>query len=192
MNLQLSANDLKLASTAEIIVGAFALTFCARCQRDLCRTALRFGVEILDAGTGGLKSSKPAHSTSSFCRRCGAWRGCFGLLPNRNKRSVWSIGSQPFKEAHFATFPPALIEPCILAGCPVGGIVLDPFAGAGTTGLVAALKGRNSILIEKNRKYAKMAKARIAKHGPRGCLVRLVDGAAYDFGVAIPAAEVQP
>jgi hypothetical protein len=99
---------------------------------------------------------------------------------------VWSIGSQPFKEAHFATFPPALIEPCILAGCPAGGIVLDPFAGAGTTGLVAALAGRNSILIEKNRDYAKMAKARIAKHG-RGCLVRLVDGAAYDFGVAIPA-----
>jgi DNA modification methylase len=117
--------------------------------------------------------------------------GTGGLVARRNKRSVWSIASQPFKEAHFATFPPALIEPCILAGCPAGGIVLDPFAGAGTTGLVAALKGRNSILIEKNRKYAKMAKARIAKNG-RGCLVRLVDGAAYDFGVAIPAAVVLP
>jgi DNA modification methylase len=79
----------------------------------------------------------------------------------RNKRSVWEIATQPFHEAHFATFPPALIEPCILAGCPKGGTVLDPFGGAGTTGLVADRLGRNAILIELNPEYADMAERRI-------------------------------
>jgi DNA modification methylase len=84
------------------------------------------------------------------------------LVPMRNKRSVWSIATKPFKEAHFATFPPKLIEPCILAGCPPGGTVLDPFGGAGTTALVADQHGRNAISIEINPAYAKMAKRRIA------------------------------
>ena len=83
--------------------------------------------------------------------------------PTRNKRSVWTVTTKPFKGAHFATFPPALIEPCILAGCPVGGTVLDPFGGAGTTGLVAQRHGRNSILCELNPEYAKLAEARIAE-----------------------------
>jgi DNA modification methylase len=60
----------------------------------------------------------------------------------RNKRSVWTVATQPYPGAHFATFPPKLIEPCILAGCPEGGTVLDPFAGAGTTGMVALRHGR--------------------------------------------------
>lgn len=80
----------------------------------------------------------------------------------RNKRSVWTVATQPFKEAHFATYPPALIEPCILAGCPTGGTVLDPFGGAGTTGLVADRLGRNAILCELNPEYARMAERRIA------------------------------
>jgi DNA modification methylase len=80
----------------------------------------------------------------------------------RNKRSVWEVATAPFTEAHFATFPPALIEPCILAGCPKGGTVLDPFGGAGTTGLVADRLGRNAILIELNEDYAQMARRRIA------------------------------
>jgi DNA modification methylase len=84
----------------------------------------------------------------------------------RNKRSVWNVATQPFKEAHFATFPPALIEPCILAGCPVGGIVLDPFGGAGTTGLVADRLQRNSILIELNHEYAEIARRRIHANSP--------------------------
>ncbi len=79
----------------------------------------------------------------------------------RNRRSVWSIATQPFSEAHFATFPPDLIEPCIKAGCPKGGTVLDPFGGAGTTGLVADRLGRDSILIELNPEYAAMAQRRI-------------------------------
>ena len=74
--------------------------------------------------------------------------------------------TQPFKEAHFATFPPALIEPCILAGCPVGGTVLDPFGGAGTTGLVADRHSRNAILIELNPAYAKMSRKRITGDSP--------------------------
>lgn len=80
----------------------------------------------------------------------------------RNKRSVWTVATQPFKEAHFATYPPELIEPCILAGAPVGGMVLDPFGGAGTTGLVADRLGRNCTLIELNPEYAAMAQRRIA------------------------------
>lgn len=79
----------------------------------------------------------------------------------RNKRSVWIISPKPFKEAHFATFPPALIEPCILAGCPFGGTVLDPFGGAGTTALVAEQHGRNSTLIELNSEYIQIARNRL-------------------------------
>lgn len=82
-------------------------------------------------------------------------------LGRRNKRSVWTVGSQPFKEAHFATFPPDLIRPCIKAGCPEGGVVLDPFGGAGTTGLVAHQEARNAILIELNPAYAAIARQRI-------------------------------
>ncbi len=80
----------------------------------------------------------------------------------RNRRSVWEVATAPFSEAHFATFPPALIEPCIKAGCPVGGTVLDPFGGAGTTGLVADRLQRNAILIELNPEYAAMGQRRIA------------------------------
>lgn len=89
-----------------------------------------------------------------------------GVGETRNKRSVWTVATQPFKEAHFATFPPALIEPCILAGCPVGGTVLDPFGGAGTTGLVADRHGRNAMLIELNPAYAEMARKRISSDAP--------------------------
>jgi DNA modification methylase len=84
----------------------------------------------------------------------------------RNKRSVWEVATQPFSEAHFATFPPALIEPCILAGCPKDGIVLDPFGGAGTTGLIADRLQRNAMLIELNPEYTAMAERRIKDDAP--------------------------
>jgi DNA modification methylase len=87
-------------------------------------------------------------------------------IGTRNKRSVWTIATHPFKEAHFATFPPALIEPCILAGCPVGGMVLDPFGGAGTTGLVADRLQRHATLIELNPAYADIARRRIHADAP--------------------------
>ncbi|HBF32675.1 site-specific DNA-methyltransferase [Rhizobium sp.] len=75
--------------------------------------------------------------------------------------SVWEMATKPFSEAHFATFPPELAERCILAGCPKGGLVLDPFGGAGTTALVALRHGRLAALIELNAEYAEIAKARI-------------------------------
>jgi len=75
----------------------------------------------------------------------------------RNKRSVWTIATQPYPEAHFATFPEALVEPCVLAGCPEGGIVLDPFLGSGTTALVAKRLGRRAIGIDLSAEYLALA-----------------------------------
>lgn len=83
----------------------------------------------------------------------------------RNKRSVWTVNPQPYKEAHFATYPVKLIAPCILAGCPQDGIVLDPFGGSGTTGVAAREYGRNFILIELNNNYIKdIANPRVLPH----------------------------
>lgn len=82
-------------------------------------------------------------------------------LDMRNKRSVWSVPTVGFKGAHFATFPPDLIRPCILAGAPRGGVVLDQFGGAGTTSLVSMQEGRSSIICELNPEYAALARARI-------------------------------
>ncbi len=81
----------------------------------------------------------------------------------RNKRSVWTVNPQPYKEAHFATYPPKLIEPCILAGSAVGDVVLDPFNGAGTTGLVSVKHGRRYVGPELNPAYADIARRRIAE-----------------------------
>ena len=79
----------------------------------------------------------------------------------RNRRSVWTVNTKPFKELHFATFPPELIEPCVLAGSKPGDTIIDPFGGAGTTGLVAKNHGRNAILCELNPDYAEIARNRI-------------------------------
>jgi DNA modification methylase len=79
----------------------------------------------------------------------------------RIKRSVWSVSAKPFKDAHFATFPEELIYPMVLAGCPEGGVILDPFMGAGTTALVAKNNGRHYLGIELNPEYIKMAQARL-------------------------------
>lgn len=81
--------------------------------------------------------------------------------PKRNKRSVWTITNKPFKDAHFAVFPPDLIEPCVLAGCPKDGTILDPFAGSGTTGVVAQKHNRNAVLVELNDEYTEIAKKRL-------------------------------
>lgn len=82
------------------------------------------------------------------------------VVEKRNKRSVWTIASAPFAEAHFATFPPALVLPCILAGSKRGDTVLDPFLGSGTTAMVALENGRKAIGIELNPEYAAMARRR--------------------------------
>jgi len=90
-----------------------------------------------------------------------------GLTTNhyetRNKRSVWTVTTKPYAGAHFAVFPSDLIEPCILAGTPVGGIVLDPFMGSGTTGQVAQNLGRQYIGCELNIDYKPLQDKRLAQ-----------------------------
>jgi DNA modification methylase len=81
----------------------------------------------------------------------------------RNKRSVWTVNPKPYSGAHFAVFPEELIEPCILAGAPVGGIVLDPFMGSGTTAQVSQNLGRQYIGCELNPEYGKLQKKRTAQ-----------------------------
>lgn len=126
---------------------------------------------------GGLRSKR-----NSFSRETKATAGEHGQTAqhrpdrddidydeSRNKRSVWTVATARFKGAHFATFPPDLIRPCILAGSPRGGIVLDPFGGAGTTGLVAMQEGRKSILCELNPAYAEIANQRLKVALMDGC-----------------------
>jgi len=111
-------------------------------------------------GMKGLRlSPMPGDKRITVGGRCG------GNVAGRNLRSVWTVTTKPFKEAHFATFPPEIPELCIKAGCPLGGTVLDPFFGAGTTGMVAKQLGRDFIGIELNPKYCEMAKRRIAQAG---------------------------
>lgn len=88
-------------------------------------------------------------------------------IGTRNKRTVWTIPTRPFPEAHFATFPPELVRPCILAGSPVGGTVLDPFGGSGTVSMVAMQEGRDSIYIDLNREYLDIALRRCGFDGSK-------------------------
>ncbi len=93
----------------------------------------------------------------------------------RNKRSVWTVSTQGYEEAHFATFPPKLIEPCILAGSREGDLVGDPFSGAGTTGLVCQRLGRDYLGVELNPEYAEMSELRLHADQPlfaKGKVVR--------------------
>jgi DNA modification methylase len=83
-----------------------------------------------------------------------------------NKRSVWAVATHPYPDAHFATYPPALIEPCILAGSRPGDTVLDPFTGSGTTGAVAIRHKRNFVGVELNPAYVELARARIGAVSP--------------------------
>jgi DNA modification methylase len=106
--------------------------------------------------------SKPAFGNAGF------WKSENG---KRNRRDVWTVNTSPYKGAHFATFPPKLIDPCILAGCPVGGVVLDPFHGAGTTGLVAAQHGRGYIGIELNQKYIDLSIDRLSQVSQQQTLI---------------------
>lgn len=113
--------------------------------------------------------------TEEHRTKAGLLKSAGTAYETRNCRDVWTIATVPFPESHFATFPPELAERCIKAGCPVGGTVLDPFGGAGTTGLVADRLQRNAILIELNPEYAAMAERRIARD--RGELLDLMEPA---------------
>ena len=84
-----------------------------------------------------------------------------GNSEKRNKRSVWTVTTKPFRGAHFAVMPQDLVEPCVKAGCPVGGVVLDPFAGSGTTLVVASKLGRSAIGIELNSEYISIIQERL-------------------------------
>lgn len=103
----------------------------------------------------------PGHAAHTYAARAHQrWQFHDGQRM-RNKRCVWSIPTKPYKEAHFATYPSTLIEPMIKAGCPQGGIVLDPFMGSGTTAWVARNLGRNYLGCELNPAYIKLIKKRL-------------------------------
>lgn len=125
-----------------------------------------FDEALVAPGRSGNKERKPAKERGV---PEGTGKNQAGSVPwegyERNKRSVWTVTTQPFSQAHFATFPPALIEPCIMAGSPKNGLVLDPFGGAGTTGLVADRLERDALLVELNPDYADMARRRITQDG---------------------------
>jgi site-specific DNA-methyltransferase (adenine-specific) len=93
-------------------------------------------------------------------RQDSAHNGKFCGVGGRNRRSVWTIPTAPYPGAHFATFPPALVQPCIKAGCPEGGTVLDPFMGSGTTGDVALRHSCKFIGIELSEEYIQLAMKR--------------------------------
>ena len=110
----------------------------------------------------GDKSLSKGQATGANVEKTGnALVDCVTVTETRNPRSVWTVTTKPYSGAHFATFPEALILPCIRAGCPKGGTVLDPFFGAGTTGLVAMKQGRHCIGIELNPDYAQQAVDRL-------------------------------
>lgn len=115
---------------------------------------------VIPAGTKGAKGSAERQGQKGVNARPPEYKIYDGM---RNRRSVWTVTTKPFSGAHFATFPPDLIEPCILAGCPKGGMVLDPFGGAGTTGLTAHKLEREAILIELNAEYVKLTANRLTK-----------------------------
>jgi DNA modification methylase len=108
----------------------------------------------------------------------------------KNKRDVWSVARSMSDEDHTAIYPEELIEPCILAGCPPGGTVLDPFAGSGTTGVVAERLGRGAVLVELNPQYVEAIKARLVREMPPDANGADADGydANADFAASINVA----
>lgn len=112
---------------------------------------------------GNGKRDYPFSQKNNLDKYFGSEKAKQDALKGKNKRNVWTITTKPCREAHFATFPMDLIEPCVLAGCKEGGTILDPFGGAGTTGLVAYKHNRNAILIELNPKYIDISKKRFEK-----------------------------
>lgn len=104
-------------------------------------------------------------SKSGYIRDASSGSGYESFVDNgtRNKRSVWTVATKPYKEAHFAVFPPTLIEPCILAGSPTNGVVFDPFTGSGTTAEVALKFGRSFIGTELNPEYVELIHKRLSR-----------------------------
>lgn len=121
---------------------------------------------VLPGQTAAQHRSRPSVKRGGFNGKTEAMSGSGqnafrAVVELRNKRSVWTVATRSFKGAHFATFPPELIEPCILAGCPEGGTVLDPFGGSGTTAGVAMKNGRHAVICELNPEYAALIDERV-------------------------------
>lgn len=114
---------------------------------------------VMPAGTKGAKGSAERQGQKGVNARPPEYKIYDGF---RNRRSVWTVTTKPYKGAHFATFPPELIDPCVLAGSRPGDTVLDPFGGSGTTAGVAIKHGRNAVLCELNPDYAALVPDRIA------------------------------
>jgi len=117
---------------------------------------------VTPAGTKGAKGSASRKAEKGVNARPPEYANYDGT---RNRRSVWTVQTRPYKGAHFATFPPDLIRPCILAGSRPGDTVLDPFGGSGTTGQVALEEGRRAVLLELNPAYADLARERMQNSG---------------------------
>jgi DNA modification methylase len=115
---------------------------------------------VIPAGTLAAKGSAERQNQKGVNARPPEYKEYDG---QRNKRSVWTVTTKPYEGAHFAVFPTDLIEPCILAGAPVGGVVLDPFMGSGTTAQVAQSLGRQYLGCELNPEYAPLQKKRLAQ-----------------------------
>ena len=131
-------------------------------------------IEEDGAVAAGTRAAKGANVRSDLKDVNGRPSEYWEYTGKRNKRSVWKVNTQPFKGAHFAVMPEALVEPCILAGCPEGGLVLDPFLGSGTVGVVALRHFRRFIGIELNPAYAEMAQKRMGAFPPSLPFVRAV------------------
>jgi site-specific DNA-methyltransferase (adenine-specific) len=114
---------------------------------------------VTPAGTKGAKGSVERAAQAGVSARPPEYKIYDGM---RNKRDVWTVATKPYKEAHFATYPTALITPCIMAGSKEGDTILDPFSGSGTTGEVALMNGRNYIGTELNPEYAQLSEKRIS------------------------------
>jgi DNA modification methylase len=130
--------------------------------------AVREDASEVGIARGGRARITPAHSPPGTQpnRRSTSNGDADWLSAGRNKRTVWTVATQPFPGAHFAVFPPKLIEPCVLAGSAPGDTVLDPFCGSGTTGLVALRHGRSFVGIELNPEYVELARRRIVDDAP--------------------------
>ena len=167
-----------LTKSARYYYDAEAIKEPATCDRE-CGTALYEQVPGGGNNAGLARNYRTAgnktHKTVTEYERSDTeeHRTAAGLLKiadtpyaQRNKRDVWTVSTQPYKEAHFATFPEALVEPCILAGSKPRDVVLDPFCGSGTTGVVALLYHRDFVGIELNPTYAGLAQKRIGEESP--------------------------
>jgi len=124
---------------------------------------------MVSNGGGGLYVANSAYRKASQTGG-GAASGRVTEASGRNKRNVWTIASQPYSGSHYAVMPPALVEPCVKAGCPTGGIVLDPFGGSGTVGEVAESLGRRWLMFDLDHRNEALMRKRTAQRSLLGCI----------------------